>query len=85
MLTESNVSPSPHGGLRGACRLVSSGTSSQTGSVSSFPLCVQTALRSSSLLLHPLLPAPAAVSCCLSNSLSLGSHWLLGVSFSFAS
>lgn len=86
MLTESNISPSPLGGLRRACRVASFGAFSQMGSFSSSPLCVQAVLRHSSLLLlHPLLPAPAAVSCCLSNSLSLGSHWMLGISFSVAS
>lgn len=86
MLTESNISPSSHGVLQGACRLASFGASSQMGSFSSFPLCVQAVLRLSSLfLLHPLLPAPAALSSFLSNSLSPGFHWLLGVSFPFAS
>lgn len=86
MLTEINISPSPHGGLQGACGLASFGASSQIWSVFSFLLCVQAAPRLSLLfLLHSLLPAPAAVACCLAILMSLGSLWLLGVYFSCSS
>lgn len=76
MLTESNIRPSSHGGLQGACRLASFEAFSQMGSFCYFPPRVWAVLRVSLLfLLHPSLPASAAVSHCLSNSPSPGSYW----------
>lgn len=53
---ESNINPSPHGGLRGTGRLALLGLFSQMESFSPFPFCVQP-------LLLLTLPSSSVVTC----------------------